>query len=330
MFLNRSNHRWLRTITLALTFLHLLTACATTTTTDPIATTSSITLEPYTLQTTPVSNATEGSSLSETPTVPQPTLTPTPIYYTVVEGDTLSSIAFRHQVTLADLLLANPNIDPYFLTIGISVTIPISGSLLEPWGEPTPIPLNLGTPVCYPYNQGGLFCLISVTNEQPFDVESINASLSIESLDSQIKLTHEAKSLLNILKSGNTIALSTYIPGPVPTNFQAAASISSVLPVASNDSRYLPLDLSNLAFEISGAGHDARIYGSVFSPPNNPVINRVWLLAVAFDGDHKPVGIRKWISNSPLKPGNSIPFQFNIYSIGEKIKDIEVTYEATP
>ena len=67
-----------------------------------------------------------------TPTVsvaPTPPPLPTPFVYTVVQGDTLSGIAARNGLTLAQLLKANPQIkNENQLAIGDKLTIPVKSS----------------------------------------------------------------------------------------------------------------------------------------------------------------------------------------------------------
>jgi nucleoid-associated protein YgaU len=67
---------------------------------------------------------------------PSPTASPlpTPQQYTVVSGDTLTSIAAQFGVTVDEVLAANPQIgDPDALQIGDVLTIPVPGS-----GSPSP------------------------------------------------------------------------------------------------------------------------------------------------------------------------------------------------
>lgn len=318
-------------VTSTLVALVLLAACTPSPAVrTPTATLADPVLAPYIRQTDSNNQSLEASIPSATPDTPQPTPTPTPIIYTVVEGDTFSSIAYRHQIKLSELISANPDIDPNFLTVGISVSIPITGSLPVSLMEPTPIPLDLGSPVCYPYQSTGLFCLVLVTNAQSIDVENIAADITIISRDSQYSTTLPAKSLLNVLKSGRSIALSAYFSGPVPTEFLASASLTSVLPVPSDDGRYLALELPQPMVEISRDGHNAWISGKLSSPPENPTVQRLWLVAVAYDKNHQPVGMRKWISGTQLPAGGQIPFQITIYSLGAGIAEVEISYEATP
>ena len=72
---------------------------------------------------TPRSTETQSRSIATITPVPQPS--PTPFNYKIVKDDTLLGIAFKHGLTLDELLAANPGIDPNFLTIGMTITLPI-------------------------------------------------------------------------------------------------------------------------------------------------------------------------------------------------------------
>jgi LysM repeat protein len=60
---------------------------------------------------------------------PAPTPPPQPAARTVTirSGDTLAALAERHDVTLEELLAANPGIDPVALRVGQSVRLPAVG-----------------------------------------------------------------------------------------------------------------------------------------------------------------------------------------------------------
>lgn len=63
------------------------------------------------------------SEIPARPTQPnQPTCDGT--LYTVVAGDTLYMIAKRFEVSLNDIIRANPSIDPYDMRIGTNICIP--------------------------------------------------------------------------------------------------------------------------------------------------------------------------------------------------------------
>jgi LysM repeat protein len=71
--------------------------------------------------------------------------TPEVLIYTVHEGDTLSAIAAAYGLTVEDLMVANQLEDPNVLSLGQTLTIPVSAGESSPVGEmvasPTPEPV---------------------------------------------------------------------------------------------------------------------------------------------------------------------------------------------
>lgn len=259
---------------------------------------------------------------------PQPTTTLTPFYYTVEKGDTFSNIAFKHGVKLTDLIASNPNIDPNFLTIGISITIPITGQGSSVSFAPTPIPLMLGEPNCFSQKDGSLYCLIKVTNHQSFDVDNITAEITIQNSGDETTSTKLARSFLNLLKTGRSTVLTAYFPPPNPTNYQKFTKLINVLPVSVESNRYYQMDLHISSIELSEDHLRASISGTIASPPENQTLNKIWIMAIAYDSEEKPIGVRKWQSTTSVLSGDDIAFQITIYSLGPEIDIIEVFYEA--
>ena len=126
----------------------LVAGCAQIETTEIRAPTLTQQLKPYlTKSPTVVENlvtaTTSAKDSAEIVRLP----TPTPIIYEVVENDTLTGIALKHSISLEDLIAANPGIDPNFLTIGLTLTIPLKGIVSSTLPTSTPIPLSIQQPV---------------------------------------------------------------------------------------------------------------------------------------------------------------------------------------
>ncbi len=102
------------------------------TSTVPTSVPSSPTLTVPSPVITPTPSATPQPTITPTPeSTPTPSATPTPevVVYTVRPGDTLSQIAARFGVTVAQILEVNPEItDPDRIQVGQKIVIPVSGS----------------------------------------------------------------------------------------------------------------------------------------------------------------------------------------------------------
>ena len=259
-----------------------------------------------------------------------PAPTPTPFIYTVVEDDTLTSISFRHSVTLEDLIAANPGIDPNFLTIGLTLTIPLDGVIAAALPTPTPIPMVVKLPNCYPSADGSLICMAVVENDQNFAVENIVVSISLQPDGGGDPVTKTAIMPLNILPAGKQSAVSTSFQPPIQNDYVPKANLLTVIPVLNGDQRYLDSELRVSEIMIAPDGNQARVRGSVMLSPEQPSANIIWVSALAYDTQKNIVGIRKWVANDILEAGDQIDFDLVVYSLGPSIEYVEIMAETRP
>ncbi len=288
-------------------------------------------LTPY-LTATPSPTADAGASdqkdLPKPTDIPAPT--PTPFVYEVVENDTLTGIAFRHSVTLENLIAANPGLDPNFLTIGLTLTIPIEGVISAALPTPTPVPVSMQKPICYDSADGGLQCFVAVKNDQTFDIENLVVLISLRSSENEKTQSQTAISPLNIIPAGQKAAVSATFAPPFPPDYQVQANLLSVIPIAPDDQRYLQTKLQNGEINIFPQGDRAKVTGSLELIADQPDAKTIWVSATAYDAQNQIVGIRKWIADTILVSGSQISFDLVVYSFGLPIEYVEVLTEARP
>ena len=160
----------------------------------------------------PDSDRNSESPLSGSTDIPAPTSTP--FVYEVVENDTLIGIAFRNSVPLEELIAANPGIDPNFLTIGMTLTIPLEGVVASVLPTSTPIPIDIQAPVCYPLSDGQIQCMAVVKNDQAFAVENVTVLITLESPTIPEPITKVGILPLNIIPPGMKAAASASFEFP--------------------------------------------------------------------------------------------------------------------
>jgi LysM repeat protein len=257
-----------------------------------------------------------------------PSPSPTPFLYTIVEKDTLTSIAYRHGIQLKELIAANPSIDPNFLTIGMTLTIPITDNIYSNQPEPTPVPVNVQHPECYPEASGGQWCLSIITNNQSFDVENISARMNLTLPDATDPLSVEAVTPLNILPAGKSSILTAYFPPPLPEYLDSNITIASAIAVQEESQRYIELTIDDESIHIRNNKIQAEINGEISIQNEGLVAEYIWVAAFAVDEKRIPIGFRKWISVNPLNHGEIQHYQFILNSFGPAIKEVEILYEA--
>ncbi len=291
---------------------------------------SPIPLTPYHTSTPKAQLGLDSTTNTSPPQSQPPTPTATPFIYLIQSGDTLLAIAQRYNINLDELLAANPTIDPNFLIVGDEVIIPTGEGSLAAFPLPTPISVALAEPNCHATADGKLWCLVLVENTFSGALENISAQITLfdsagEQVDQKL-----ANAPLNVVSAGEAIPLAVLFPAPTTGNFSSRAELITALPLDSESNRYLGIsiqvgktELADNFGEVEGA---VRVNGN----ENGQPANQIWLLAIAFDSEGKPIGIRKWESNNLVSPGESIGFHITVSSLGPPIAEIQVLGEARP
>jgi LysM repeat protein len=292
-----------------------------------------------------------------------PPPTPTPFTYVIEAGDTMGVIAYRFGVTVADLRAANPEVDPNLMSVGTVLVIPIvernEAGTPEALASPTPLPIQVSQPNCYPVASGGAWCLALAHNDQDQPLENLIAWIQLVSADGEVLAGQQAIPPLNLLPAGKNLPVLAFFPGIEHSDARPQAKLISALPVPPGDRRYRPVDVQIEQTEINSDGLYATVQGTVMLlalPSPTPVqssqeedvpeltptltvesaavdngnANQIWLAVTAYDVDNVPVGVRKWEVWMDISPGETLPFEVTVFSLGPKISRVEVLVEARP
>jgi LysM repeat protein len=318
------NHRYVLVFTAII--LGLITACSPQATATTSATPNP--LRPYHTATLDLSSAQNPSA------TPQLVFsTPTPLIYTVVEGDTLNGIAQKFGVSLNDLLAANQDVTGSTLSIGTVLTIPTT-PISTPIAGPTPVPLPFTRVDCWPSGDGGLWCFAALTNSTGDTLENLIAQISLLDGNGEVTATRTTMAMLDILPPGKSTALATLFPAPIPAGVVPQAQLVSAVRILPSDTRYAPVTLENVLVNLDWPGMTAQVTGRV-APESGETVpeipaGRVWVTATAYDDAGRVVGVRRWESDSVLPAGGTLPFDFQISSTGPAIERVELLSEARP
>jgi LysM repeat protein len=315
-------------------FAALLTACRTVKVNEQAATlTPEGTLHPY--QVTRVTTA--SATLSPTPTVtptPLPTATPTPLTYKVNDIDDMFGVALRFGISLSALKTANPTVNPRAMSVGTVLIIPLTPL---PPGAPTPTPLtptaspvSIAPPVCYPSQDGGLWCFMLVKNEQAAGLENLTGQITLAPDDPSGAVVLPAASLLNILPSGQAFPLAAFFHNPPTGSYTITGQLTTLLPQPVDDQRYLPVNLADQQLILANDQLSARVTGKANLAAGLPEAKQVRLLAAAYTRDGRVAGVRQWEAPSALASGASLLYDFSVYSLQPQIDHVIVMVEARP
>jgi LysM repeat protein len=264
---------------------------------------------------------------------PPPLPSPTPTYrvHEVKKGEDLGGIAFQYQVSLADLLGVNPDVDPYIMSVGIRLNIPPTiekgdeGELL-----PTPIEVQLKQPICYSSIAQGTWCFSEVYNPFETPVENITAIIRIQAAGDAGQQSYEMFPGLNTLPPQSAMPLMAYIPQDVGDNPAMSTELITALPLKQDDGRYVPLTLEDISIDIASRASATFSGRVVMSSDADKAAQQIWILAAAYDVQDRLVGVRRYEMNQTLLPGDQRIFTFDVYSAGDAIFRVDVRAEAMP
>ena len=250
---------------------------------------------------------------------------PTPLTHVIAEGNTLLSIAIRYGIELADLLLANPGVNPRLLIVGDSLNIPRSGAQ-GPIPTATPVPIELSAIACYESDLEGLTCLLTASVSGDSAVEGVVALITLADSANQPLTTEAAYGSTNLIIPGHRLPLVATFGPQAPQFTTAYAVVISALNASERDRRYANLDLQVVSTIISPDGQSARATGRVEllgDDPEKPVGLR--LVVLALGANDLPVGLRTWEAPDG---GPSFEFDITVFSLGPPIKVLEIISEA--
>ena len=320
--------------------LLLLAGCTNTSMQDntlPSASPQPPAITPYLTQ-TPIQTTAPTVTHAPTPTLP-PLPTPTPYLYTVVQGDTMIGIAIYFGITYDQLSLANPEVNPNFLSVGTQLIIPLPAAEADSEGTSEPaspevLPLQTGEVFCYLVRSGGLWCYLPITNTLSTPAENITGIVRLYNQSGEETASQTAYNMLNLLSPGGSMPLAAYFSPPIPKWSSAQGQLVSAVEANQSETRYLtgelkdlnsvPLNDDQLGFQVSGNlvySLPAREDGSL------PELSYVWVLATAYDSDGAIVGVRRWESEAD-QLGTEVSFDVQVFSLGKPIETVQVLSEA--
>ncbi len=288
------------------------------------------TLQPYS---GPTLTSTPSPTSADTPT-PLPTATPTPRTHTVRANQDLWGIALFYGVTLQDLLTANPTVNPNAMRVGTELLIPapIYTPTIDPNNPPlpTPVSLVLEAPNCVRGAGGGIWCFSSAASQQTVDIEGLSAVFHLYDKGSGEILSRSAYPPLNLLTPNSFLPLAVYFSPPAPEDFEVSIELVTALPVPPESDRYLTLAAEGQQVTISPDGLSARVSGRLSLTAEQGAAAWVTVAAVAYDDQDRITGIRVWESSSGLAGGESLDYEFTLYTTGAPIERVDVLFEAVP
>jgi hypothetical protein len=295
--------------------IFLLVGCAPIPLESQELTSTQVTLVPY--RTTVVIPVPPEGSI----TAILPSSTPEPVIYTVVAGDSLSSIAFRFGVELNALILANPGVNANAMPIGMKLIVPPIGDAGETYtsgttGLPTPVIDSIIKPDCYSLEDGQGICFLLIHNILDKNIGNITGQVKI--MGSPVIFT--ATSPLDVVLAGETIPLIAWIKGIEINPEVMTGNLTSAVTLDQAEARYEGIPVTHHA-ETYPTDRRSVIVDGTLTPPASGFLR---VLAYAQDSQGHVLGFRVWESRDSVPSGLEQPFQIHLYSLAGAITSVHL------
>lgn len=250
---------------------------------------------------------------------PTPLPTATPHLYSVAAGETMGSIALDFGLNMDDLIVANPEVSPYAMPVGQALVIPDKVALHPVLPALEPLALELSAPACYATLSNGMWCFISVQNNELVVVESVSAEVRLYNAGGKLLVSETAFPLQDRLLAGDAQALLVYF-ADVPPNSHAQAKLLTAFESTEAAQRYLSMSLQSVLTQIAWDGSVANVSGQVVFVGDAA---QVQVVATAYDTAGQIVGVRRWDSVAGEKK-----FNLTVASLGPAIEYVLLSAEA--
>ena len=245
----------------------------------------------------------------------QPTAVTPPDTYTVEEEDTLLEIAIAFNVTVEELLAANPGVDPLALQIGQVLTIPTDDVITaaETLTAPPP-PLPITVPTCYPTTTDSLVCLGLVENDQERPAEQV--TVAVQLTDSNGSMLAEAEAVLEqrFLNPGERAPYRVLF-SKLDESQMAGVLAAVAGGTLSNtvEARYVPVIAENIETSVQGRLYTLR---ATLTNPTEITAAPPRVVLTVLDDDGTVYGYRVWDAPAQLAPGEQIPLTISVLPLG--------------
>ena len=270
-------------------------------------------------------------STTETPppptaTIPLPTdipiiPTPTPFIHIVQQDETLYGIALNYNISLDRLVSANPGLDSSMLSVGTEVIIPLAEEENSP-PTPTPYPLLLDSPHCFPTTAGDLYCYVLITNNQNISLENISLTFNLYNEDQELVESQIAFAPLNTLFPDQSIPIGALIPDTQVDQNRISTTLLTAYPSNLQDPLVIITDYS---LEFASENTVVQVKGDFEILEAGLIGRQVWIVGVGYS-EGQPVAHRKWIETD-REQSNPYSFDFLLYSLGPEIDQVQLFSE---
>ncbi len=256
--------------------------------------------------------------------------TPTPIFYTVQDGETLIPIANRFGVSVADIIVANPGLEPGRIQVGQRLVVPSagasrgsssSGQLLP---SPTPAPYTTRGVNVYRTAAGSLECLGEVFNPGPSALNNVQLQISLFDDGNKVLTSSIFFVALDTIAPGQTSPFRVLFTDPPPnfSRFTVRPMRGEAIDAAS---RFVRMELTRK----EGVAIDATQFKISGDVVNRDTVNarNARVIVTTYDDQKRVIGFRNvTLGDGNLAANTQIGFDVTLVS-SAKVAEYAVAVE---
>jgi LysM repeat protein len=304
-------------IGLGLLALMTLAAC-TQVTVVPVTTTTPAPTRP-TNTPAPPSDTPAPPSATPAPLTPQPTvaptITPTPVIYTVQKGDTLGGIASKYSIPVEAIQAANGITDPRRLKIGQDLLIPMdeSAPLEPPTPTPTPLAMEIAGINFQTSPSGKLWCFGEVLNSAGIELTQVEVAVSLFDDAGKELAAGTAFAELDVVPRGKRSPFAVAFDDP-PGRFARYQAIPLRAQSLNQLGSYY-LDLEILEDHGEPRGRNSYSVAGRVRNRGEKTARNIRVVITGYDEAGRVAAVREVApAQDSLDPGRSSEFQINLLS----------------
>lgn len=273
---------------------------------------------------TPVPAATKAESTPGASDIKvSPSVTATPNYYTIIAGDTLFDIALSRNITVDEIILLNPEINPELLPVGgLLILPPIDPPAnSQPSAEVITESVQIVGIRLHDSTSGGLFLLGEVENRGELASENIQVETVLQDTETGAQETVRFWVEPGIVPSGAKAPFGNHLDRNFSTTSLLEAKIISANEVVNLGNRYLDFTID--AAILQGDNGGGKLSGTVLNS-GDQVSNNIRLAASFYDEDKTLSGYYLFDFYESLRPGEQRPFEIFILTPRNPVVSFEI------
>ncbi len=253
------------------------------------------------------------------PATAAPAVEATPQSHSVGDGETLLGIAIQYGLGVDQLIAANSDVNPRFLSVGQTLTIPLANETGDPIfiAEPTPLALSLRPAHCLTSATDRRPCIGLIENQTDAPASNLGVQYAVPGLDPQLAYPE-----LDVVFPGQLLPYVFDVP-------QAAEAVNVVLSSAvlagTANERYTQLEIA--PSQLTDLEETALVVSSAITNPDLAAATQVRVALVALNQLGQPLGYRL-LELPEIAPGTTVPLSAVLTVNPALVTEVIITAQA--